>query len=326
MFLFHPQRAEFILTHLDGTLARRAMESSVRILARREPCANAKHPRILSYGPVFEDSFLTCIEDRIELCSWDTLQPYEHWHHPVRQGRWTHCAHSLDGAWVAASDDAHTLHIHHRISGKVFTTSLESHHIAALCFDQNAYWLAALLTNAQQGELRVWTLARGRPHVHMRALDRRGLYSPCLSLRDVTGSLTFCDDGDSLMMYASTSKRESFVEQGWRGTLSAYDVRSGRVIWGSMIDSKITGDVREIHELGAEDDAGVRSMIYAQPEGTKVYCGTTHGGLVVVDGRDGALIQMAHLGTTQSVRQVHTCHNKEVWIRTAQGHVFCAHM
>ncbi|MEM1346948.1 MAG: hypothetical protein AAGI01_00225 [Myxococcota bacterium] len=315
--LMHPEDAEALVLERSGRLTRREL---ARAELPRDVLEPGPRPRVLASGPPFDGQFVTGEESSsLEVRAWETLAVTQRIRLEESCEWWSLLATSPDGRWVAAIDTGRAFHVFHVPSGQRARQRLGAERVTALAFSPTSQWLAALMTSPQGGRVRVWRLADGRPRVHIEALDRRALTTPTASLRDVVGALAFSADGAQLALYESSARGQDYHVDGWRGCVSAYDVLDGRLVWSADVDAALTGDLSTLDPLDYPD--GVRTQLLYARGGNALVFGTTAGGLVTLDSRDGALLEVHALGTSQSILGLGHDRDGVLWVLTEHGHL-----
>lgn len=252
----------------------------------------------------------------LEVRDWETLEVRAQLHFRHTYHHWVQLAVDHQGRRIAAADSGGALFFIDIESRKRVWHTMQDVRCAALTWSPQGDYVAALMTGARRGYLRVW---RG-PQVHIAECDRRAIDAPTRGLRDAVGALTFDDAGEILYAVTSSPTHSTAARQpGWRATVEAHDVVDGRRWWHAEIDAEITGDMRTLAQIGWE--GGVSLGLALSEDQRTLYVGGTSGALIALDARDGALRRLYGGAGSSLTHQLHWGCEGRLWGLTDRGHL-----
>ncbi len=122
------------------------------------------------------------------------------------------------------------------------------------------------------------------------------------------------------MLYAGLSRRgdEGGVWPGWRGSVAAVELESGRLVWHAEIDAELTGDWRGVMDL-ARDDAFMPAICGHEH---RLWIGGWDASVLELDARDGALRQAHYHGGVLGTLSMHyDAAHEELVLMDERGHI-----
>lgn len=255
-------------------------------------------------GPWDEERFIVGIEPPVlELRRWDDGSLSERMTLTLGESakRWTHLSSSAQHERIVVAADARTVAaLNHANQRMTRVLHRDGQRVAALALSPTrGARIAALITSPGGGFIRVWAIRDGQLHDHIRILDRRGVEAPTSELARTRATLLWHPDGERLFVLASCPDNGAWPHEGWRAEVSAYDCEAGRLLWTAALDARALGDARSLEVMGYED--GAPGALLFDEARDELWCGLTHGMIVRLDARDGAMHGLELAGTTRAL-------------------------